>query len=342
MAQDHISKDRVANVGEVRACQRVLSSTAKAMINMFGTGTGHGWRNNLRCMDNAGGEAEDAPVSKILPKVHKPPMAAATGISSRADFLKPLVLLTTPCQEDQSTEEVLSQLEDAQAAIQTSGSSNTMAGSLDVRELYPSLDQDGAAEVVAQLVLETDVNITSVNWRSIQVFLASNNTPDELKAQGLLDIVPDRLSVMGRRPGPTTPELSMKIPQDMDETPVSKWKPTDTTSLTNIQKKLLLSRAVKTAVKTIFRHHVYQFDGVYYIQLAGGPIGLRLTSVVAQIVMDRWSLLFLAKLDNTGWKIWAMMKYVDDVNLVIEMMDHSVGWKDGKLQRLTNRGGEGW
>ena len=354
MARDHTIKDRVATVEEVRACQRVLSTMAKAMVNMFGTGMTQGWRNYARCFDNAGSEAEDAPTLKILPKVHKPPTAArhpasrpvvtaATGISSQAgdvlaDFLTPLVLLSTPRQEDQSTEEAISQLEDAQLEIRKSGSTNTMVGSLDVCALYPSLDQDEAAEVVAQLVEESDIEFCDTNWRCVQTFLACNNEPEDLKRQGLQGLVPDRVFTIGRRPGPTTPELSIKIPKDSDRPPVSKWKESDISTLSSGQKRHLLSRAVKTAVKTIFAHHVYQFCGVYYVQVAGGPIGLRLTSVVARIVMDRWSIIFLTNLDRAKWKIWAMIKYVDDVNLVVEMKDLDMIWKEVKLVKIEDTG----
>ena len=137
MANDHTRKDRPATVEEVRTAQRTLSTAAKAMVNMFGVGATVSYQNYCRCFDNAGSEAEDAPVLKILPKVHKPPtedghpasrpvVAAATGISSRAgdilaDFVSPLILLNTPRLEDQSTEEVLNQLEEAQQAIYDSG-----------------------------------------------------------------------------------------------------------------------------------------------------------------------------------------------------------------------------
>ena len=83
---------------------------------MFGTGMSQGYSNYVRCHNNARSEAEDVPVMKILPKVHKPltpaghpasqpVVAAATGMSSRAgdvlaDFLEPLILLSTPRMED--------------------------------------------------------------------------------------------------------------------------------------------------------------------------------------------------------------------------------------------------
>ena len=130
MASDHTSKDRPATQAEVRKAQRTLSTTAKSMVNMFGVGRDAGYRNYCRCFDNAGSEVEDAPTLKLLPKMHKPPTSqgdpasrpvvmAQTGITSRAgdvlvDFIGPIILVNSPRIEDQSTEEVLHQFEEAQ------------------------------------------------------------------------------------------------------------------------------------------------------------------------------------------------------------------------------------
>ena len=73
-------------------------------------------------------------------------VAAATGLSSRvgevvAEILEPIVIAKLPRMEDQSTEEVIAQLEEAEVSVRESGVCNTVVGSLDVRALYPSLDQ---------------------------------------------------------------------------------------------------------------------------------------------------------------------------------------------------------
>ena len=141
-------------------------------------------------------------------------MAAAHGISSRAgdqlsDLLEPMVSLEKPRMEDLSTEEVLAQLEEVQCAIMKSRRRDTMVGSLDVKGLYPSLDQDGAAEAVAQFVLESPVELPGIDWRHAQIFVASNMSVDELK-RGVLKLVPRRLKRKGNRPGPTTTELRQK------------------------------------------------------------------------------------------------------------------------------------
>ena len=108
-------------------------------------------------------------------------------------------------------------------------------------------------------------------------------------------------------PDPTTARLT------------SKWRTTNPMSdLTEQQSRILLAKVVKFAVLTIFKNHVYSFNGQVYIQLAGGPIGLRLTSIVARVVMDKWMSVFLVDLDEAGFMLWEVIKYVDDINMVCD------------------------
>ena len=69
MAHDHVGKDIPTTQQEIARSQRVLSSTAKAMGNILGLGRHQSKTAYSRCMDNAGGEAEDVPNLKVLPKV---------------------------------------------------------------------------------------------------------------------------------------------------------------------------------------------------------------------------------------------------------------------------------
>ena len=201
MGRNHTRKYSPATTEEIRASQRVLSTAAKAMINMFGVGKSHSYSNYSRCFDNAGSAAEDVPTMKILPKIHKaataaghpqscPVVTAASGLSSRSgdilsDFLGPIILLNQPRMEDQSTGEVLSQLEDAATAIEESGYRDIMVGSLDVQALYPSLDQKETAKIVGELVMESRADISGVDYRSVPVFVASNMDQEEIKREGL-------------------------------------------------------------------------------------------------------------------------------------------------------------
>ena len=103
---------------EIVRSQREMAST------ILGLGRNHPGKNHGRCHANAGSGAEDAPILKLLPKVHNDltPQGhpqSASGITRRAGdilsyLLGPVIHLETPRQEDKSTEEVLSQLTEAQ------------------------------------------------------------------------------------------------------------------------------------------------------------------------------------------------------------------------------------
>ena len=199
MSRDHISGDKVVGPDDVKESQAVLSSLGKGLANVLNLGKSHSWRNHSRCFDNVGSSAEDVPKLKLPPKVHKPPapgghpqswpvVATASGLSSGArdllsTFLEPLIAASSPRQEDLSTEEVISQLEEAERSIKDSGLKDTMAGSLDVQALYPSLSQEGASVGVAKFVRESKTTILGIDWREVQTFLASTMDPHEQKKE---------------------------------------------------------------------------------------------------------------------------------------------------------------
>ena len=242
-----------------------------------------------------------------------------------------------------------------------------MVGSLDVKALYPSLNQEQSAEIIAQFVNESPIDIQGIDWRATQVFIAINMTEKEIKREEIQKLVPERKYKMGKRPGATTDELrektkgktidrggeteEEKIPKQQSEeqggkkgnnnkdkekkNEGSKWKDTDPEKdLSEEHKRKLLSIVVKIAIINIFANHVYQFGGRIYKQILGGPIGLRLTSMIARIVIDAWSKQFLKKLLEVGFNIHAFMKYVDYVNIIIGKKDRRLKWgEDGKLVR---------
>ena len=54
---------------------------------------------------------------------------------------------------------------------------------------------------------------------------------------------------------------------------------------------------------------------------------MRLTSIVARIVMDQWILTFLSKLDEAGIKVHLIAKYVDDINLILSNLRFGSRWR---------------
>ena len=79
---------------------------------------------------------------------------------------------------------------------------------------------------------------------------------------------------------------------DMEEAEATdvktKWKPTEREYSTK-EKRKIVAKVLETAIRTTFKNHIYAFKNKTYQQVSGGAIGLRLTGVVARILMDEWA-----------------------------------------------------
>ena len=60
----------------------------------------------------------------------------------------------------------------------------------------------------------------------------------------------------------------------------------------------------------MFLNHIYALKNEMYQQMAGGAIGLRLTGVVARILMNRWADLLEETLADSRVVLHMMQKYV--------------------------------
>ena len=83
-------------------------------------------------------------------------------------------------------------------------------------------------------------------------------------------------------------------------------------------------------ISSTFKNHIYTYRTSLYKQMKGGAIGLRLTGVLARIVMDCWAKLLKEALDKARVTVHMLEKYVDDVNLATSFIETGFGWdKEG-------------
>ena len=64
--------------------------------------------------------------------------------------------------------------------------------------------------------------------------------------------------------------------------------------------KVMLAEVIAIAVKVVFNNHVFKFDGDIYIQVNEGGTGVRLTGVLAEIVMILWCSELSRRMENAG------------------------------------------
>ena len=67
---------------------------------------------------------------------------------------------------------------------------------------------------------------------------------------------------------------------------------------------------------TLLETHTYEFAGVIKRQKNGGPIGMELTGVIAQIFMVWWGKQLKRRLDAINFQLKLHERYVDDTNIV--------------------------
>ena len=100
--------------------------------------------------------------------------------------------------------------------------------------------------------------------------------------------------------------------------------------LTPTAKRQLLGKVLEVAVRTTFSKHIYLFNNRLFQQQKGGPLGLRLTGVVACLVMDTWSTMFLRTLANSKLVVYLFRKYVDDINLALDLIAPGLGCSNSR------------
>ena len=102
-------------------------------------------------------------------------------------------------------------------------------------------------------------------------------------------------------------------------------------------------------VKVTFRTHLYEWEGEFFRQIHGRPIGLRATGSLARILMDIWLQEFRKILEDNNVNVLLLKKYVDDVLLICPNLRMGSRWngtslihsKEGEEQdRLENKSPE--
>ena len=63
----------------------------------------------------------------------------------------------------------------------------------------------------------------------------------------------------------------------------------------------MFTEAMKVVLLFIMKNHLYTFDNQIKLQTEGGPIGLELTEVLAQLFMVWWDRQMVKRLEKVGW-----------------------------------------
>ena len=216
----------------------------------------------------------------------------------------------------ESTEDMLAEIHDVNDRTETilQEDEKLMVGSLDVKALYPSIDVDFAAEVVANELYKSDIKIDedSIDAEELGLYLILTVDEDELKRKGIRDHCPSRIHNKGRKPNVTGQAGNSK------ENRKAIWFTAKDPNPDCEKLKLMICKALEVGIKRVMSAHVYKFEDKMMRQKKGGAIGLEMTGELAGVFMCWWDKMMKKKLMEDGVNIQLYKRYVDDINIVIK------------------------
>ena len=108
------------------------------------------------------------------------------------------------------------------------------------------------------------------------------------------------------------------------------WRDTKK-AIFNTEKKKILATVIEIAVNIVMSTHIYVSCGKYFIQVNGGPIGLRSTASLASIIMKLWDNAWLELMEHEEIDLLDHYRYVDDVRDFLRPLLLGVRWNDGNF-----------
>ena len=156
------------------------------------------------------------------------------------------------------------------------------------------------------------------------MYLALTTSSEVLTTMGIADVCPKRKTSRGRPPTITA--------SGSEEQKEKRFKPWNLPLMQpdGHMRCIMMREALRVVLTAIIKNHSFTFDNEIRKQTKGGPIGLKLTGVLAQVFMIWWDKEFAARLDEMAIIMKMNTRYVDDINMAIQATPLGMRYKDGK------------
>ena len=183
--------------------------------------------------------------------------------------------------------------------------------STDVKSLYPSLQGEQCAAIVARLVRESDLKVEGVNWDQAALYLALTLARERVEELELQETIPiwKKAGGRGRHPGITTKEVKAPLQENKDWGKSLFHPPSR--GATVEEKKLILSLCVEQGLLAAMDGHLYNWHLEVKKQVEGLGIGSDLTRAVARLVMLDWDNRFINLVQENKLTLYSYTRFVD-------------------------------
>ena len=206
VAKVHTDKDTLTDWKTVKKIERQANDHAKMMSKIMNIGTGiidrERWDIAFKVVDSK------PPVTvfnmkdhKMIPIGGKCPASrkvcnAKDGPLSRIEYMSGL-WLNTIAEEERSPNECLN-TENMKREMSEVNKVDLVEDrerivmSIDIENMYPSMDKEIVKTEVFKLIMKTTVTINNLNWKMLTIFLLNKIPMDRLKKMGLVSLIPSR------------------------------------------------------------------------------------------------------------------------------------------------------
>ena len=200
---------------------------------------------------------------------------------------------------------------------------DSVIGSLDVKSLYPSLDMESSIYIVCEKFYQSDICIKNIDYEELGLYLRLNSEPTQLENLTLTDVCPTRKTKFGRPPVITGSGINIHKKERFAAWKEAKQKPDQN------QGRIMIREALRIVLSLIMKNHMYTFNNELKLQNSGGPIGLDLTGVLAQVFMAWWDRILLSKLREFNFAPKLYKRYVDDINICVNSSEPGMVFQNG-------------
>ena len=329
--EKHVQNDEIIDDRTYGQMLKEMNAHSIMWTNFLKAGEHAGEHGHQRTKENMlSSERTDPPPLYGLRKDHKkcndnetgPPTRPVCGASAahngKLSHLISMILKEVKrADEDscESTDDIMAAIQIVNEEHSVENGNKLLVGSLDVKALYPSLNIPFAAEKISEEFIESNLEFASesVDLYELGLYLVLTVSNEDLEAEGLKDVCPSRRNTRGRKPNITGQASASAEKRDVIWYPPRNSSPDDKTV------KRMIGKAIQVGINAVMKAHAYKFAGDTRVQKQGGAIGLELTGEIAAVFMSWWDKKMKLKIEEEGIKTVMYKRYVDDINLIVEV-----------------------
>ena len=96
----------------------------------------------------------------------------------------------------------------------------------------------------------------------------------------------------------------------------------------NVEKKRIIATVIEIAISVVMATLGYKFMGKHYLQRDGGPLGLRSTACLANLIMKLWDIAWTKLMEREGIEWLLYFRYVDDNRTFLAPLSEGWSWTE--------------